>query len=146
MTATTPQAWPLAKHLALLLAPSLDPADVHPCWPGDKTPTPEMVWIENLRSDTTVPVSRAGRQVRDEAITADIRIVVKARPSIDTAMTRVSELVTAVEGLIADDPSLGGFDGVWLTTTAGYQIDLNVTPDGVFATGSVAISVRFRLR
>lgn len=149
MTApTTTIAWSTAKEIARLIGLHANCATitVWSAWPGDKHVKPDMVWIEDLRAPTVnVPVSQAGRLQRDETVTMDVKVGVAGRRTVDDAMTRVAELVAAVQDTLANLTGTA-ITGVTGAEVVAYEMNADELNDGRWmATGSVSLTFEIRL-
>lgn len=80
--------------------------------PGDTLP-PEAIVMVRTTGTVTMPVTNAGRRYRDDNFT--ITLIVQAAKNGQTpaeAVARAEELLSFVEDAVADDPGLGGVDGL----------------------------------
>lgn len=69
----------------------------------------ESVFMGDSRADQTIPVSRAGRQARQEVSLIDVHCnAVKAGDDASEAEARAFEIAGEVEDALAEDPTLGG--------------------------------------
>ncbi|MBM3659477.1 MAG: hypothetical protein FJW95_08215 [Actinobacteria bacterium] len=84
---------------------------VEPGWPGDQLEA-EAVWVDELDGEVTYPVMVGGRKHRDDKFTIPFQIRVAGQSDLDSTMTRLSEIVAAIEDVFADDPSADGFTGL----------------------------------
>lgn len=110
--ATTNIRWAAAKRTIDLLRahPTLVDVQVEPGWPGDTT-RDEAIWLETIEGAVEIPVVNAGRKSRNDTFKMSFTLRV-VRGTLDEVMVRISELLAAFEDVLADDPGLGGLDGV----------------------------------
>lgn len=106
--------------------------------PMDKVLPREAVWVGDVTVDQRVPVMTAGRKRREESYRVEVTVsVLNARGTLQTADERCFTLVDAIENVVADDPTLGGIDGLIHATVAGIR-----SPVPEFAAeGPVALAV-----
>ena len=145
---TTTIAWAVAQQVATLIdaKTAANGATVSAAWPGDKFIKAEMIVVEELKaSEVRIPVSQAGRKQRDETIEFVVKCYVAGKRTADAAMDRASELVSAVQDVFADDPSLAT-EGVVLAEIGSYSFDYGeLSEGGWMVVASVPCSVRIRL-
>lgn len=106
------------------------------------------VWIQRTTGETTFPFAMAGRKDRDDEFTVHLVFTaVHPGDSEEDAEARVLAYVNVLEDLIADDPSLGGLDGViHATYSMGDGPDTYPAGDeGFGAMQMVDVNVKSRL-
>lgn len=84
---------------------------VEPGWPGDQAGS-ETVWVDDLDGDINIPTSNAGRKQRDDKFRIPFEVRVVGKVSLDATMTRLAEIVAALEDVLANSPTLSDTDGV----------------------------------
>ena len=145
---TTTVWWSTAQHLVTLLrahATLNGVVSVQPGWPGDLERKAEMVFIDELTSTEERPVMTSGRQIRKDEFTIPLLVVVAGRKDLDATMTRVTELVAAIEDVVADDPSLTAVEGVQMVWITSKSMSCGQTPEGPIGSARVVIDVTARL-
>jgi len=148
MTALTSIRWSLTSHLVDLLRndPTLLGVSVEPGWPGAKHVTAEMVWVDELAGDVAIPLAVAGRKPRDDDFTIPFELRVAGMTTLDETMARVSELVAAIENVLANDPTLGDFDGLIDAEITSERMTAGETPEsGYVGFAEVVVSCHSRL-
>jgi hypothetical protein len=150
MGTTTSSARTAVKaRLVELLAARLPPdVQVSYGWPGADM-RDEAVWVGACRGPVTVADLRAGRKTRDDTFTLDVHFMA-GRPgqTAQTADERVEELYWALEDLLADDPTLGGVDGLRHAAQLGGDVEFEgpqATSEGFVAFATARITVKTRL-
>jgi hypothetical protein len=114
MTATTPQGWVVIQSLRDQLAGRVDPCQVYACPPGDKDATAEVAWFGGVDSGSVeVPVLQDGRKQRNESVAGVLNVNIAGRSDLTSAQSRAIEVAAEFMDLFADDPTLGGLDGVY---------------------------------
>lgn len=145
--ATSSIRWAFAKQLVDLIAgaESMSPVLVKSSRPGDTEITDEMVYLAMpITGTVSLPVGVGGRKPRDDRF--DLRLAVAvSRQSIDEAMTRLEEIVADVCDLLAEDPSLGDFDGVLSAEVSATTVGADTYADGVWGSAEITVSVHSRL-
>jgi hypothetical protein len=146
--ATNTIRYATARHIADLLteADHLAETQVSVFWPGDKRVTPEMIWIDRIEGDVSVPTMKAGRKDRDDLFRIYWQVRVASRKHDEEAsMGRLAEIVAELEDIPADWSTLQDFDGVVDAQVISEQHAATHTPEGVFAFAEVVIEVHARL-
>ena len=144
--ATTTIRWTVAKYLLDQLRQHnlLGGVLIAPGWPGDNV-RPETIWIDELRGDVSIPVLKAGRMYRDDKFEIPLAVRVTSKGDVDLTMTRLLEIVSAIEDVLADAADLNGFDGlisIEVTSESTTAID---SRDGYYGFGEVVVSAHARL-
>ncbi len=115
-------------------------------YPGDEIGR-DAIWLDAIDGASEVPTSRAGRSSRDDTFRLTWQIRTADHDDAKSAMSRVEELAAAIDGMIADDPTLGGLDGLlWASFDGLTRGPLPVqTPTGVIGYGEVVVECHSRL-
>lgn len=139
--------WATVKHLVDLLRAheSMAGVLVEPGWPGDLNMTDEMVWLDELSGDVSIPVATGGRKHRDDRFTVPLLVRVAGRRDLDATMSRLTEVCAAIEDVLADDPTLESFDGIVSAQITDEDQTCGSTPEGPLGFGRVVVSVHSRL-
>lgn len=146
MTATTLQGWTVVQSLRDQLAGRVDPCRVYACLPGDKDTGAEAAWFGGVDSGSVeVPVMQDGRKQRNETVAGVLNVNIAGRSDLEVAQSRAIEIVAEFMDLFADDPTLGGLDGVYSSEITSYSFDVIGTPDGPVAWAGVQFTVDVRL-
>lgn len=148
MAPTTNIRWVCIKHLIDLIRdhPAMVKVLVEPGWPGDKNSRPEMVWIDRVDGDVSIPVMTGGRTTRDDKFDIPFLLRVAGRRDHDITLTRLTEMMSAVEDVLADSPTLDDFDGVVSAEITSESFMCGETPsDGHLGFGELVVSVHSRL-
>lgn len=135
----------VVRHVVARLRghPALGGASVEPGWPGDKDPRPLMVWAGDLDGTLAVPVSTAGRKIRDDIF--QIQWLARASgDSLDEAVDRLFVAVAAIEDELADHATLEGLPGVVETQLVSSSQTAGWLPEGAVAYAEVMQSVHAR--
>jgi hypothetical protein len=110
-TSSTVPAFKAALVSALQALPALAGVQVAYRWPGPSTEA-EGVYLSDWSFEKTIANIKAGRKHREE--TFELEVILQsfnAAPSprdADDADARVSVFEAALDGVLADDPTLGG--------------------------------------
>lgn len=140
--------WPVARYL-LDLARShggLDGVQIDDGWPGDKARAPEMMWVEGIDSDVSIPVMTGGRTHRDDQFEITLSIRVVGRRDRASTVDRIDEIAAAIEDIVADSSTLQDFDGVVSAEVTRERSTAGDTPsDGPVGFGQVVVFVHTRL-
>lgn len=140
--------WPVAKHLVELLdcSPLLAGVLVAPGWPGEKNITPEMVWLNTISTvDLNIPVGTGGRKHRADTFQLRFITRVVGRTDLDATQIRLAELDSAAEDVLAEDPTLGAFDGVVSAELVDRGQQANQFPEGLVGDGFFVVEIESRL-
>ncbi len=115
-------------------------------FPGDEIGR-DAVWLDRIEGSAEIPTSRAGRLDRDDTWTMTIEYRTTDHGTALDAMARIEELAAVLDGLLADDHTLGDLDGLlWATYGGMTNGPLPVqTPTGFVGFGEVVVSCRARL-
>jgi hypothetical protein len=111
--ATTSNRWTVVKAFIDTLREHrlLVGVQVEPGWPGDEMQA-ELIWITDLTGQISMPFMVAGRKTRDDHFEIPLQIRVSNRANRDDTLSRVIQLVAAVQDILADDPTLGDLDSL----------------------------------
>lgn len=130
-----------------LLAASIDDSDVqvHYGRPQDSLVRREAVFVADVSYTATVANIKAGRKHYDEDYTVDVLFAVgKPRSTNEDSETRAFALFEHLRDVLADDPSLGGVDGlIWAVLDS---VDAATTQSGEAAVSVIEATVRCRGR
>lgn len=146
--ATTNIRWVCIKHLIDLVRehPAMVKVLVEPGWPGDKNVRAEMVWVDEVDGDVSIPVMTGGRTHRDDKFDIPFLCRVAGRRDLDGTLTRLTEMMAAIEDVLADSPTLEDFDGVVSAEITSETFTCGETPaDGRLGFGRLVVSVHSRL-
>ena len=122
---TTTVWWLCAQHIVDLLRDHntlRGKVAVEPGWPGDLNRKAEMVFIDELSSTEDRPVMTQGRQKRDEEFTLPLLVIVTEQRDLDATMSRLSEIVAAIQDTLAEAPTLTDLDGVLMSWVASKSM------------------------
>lgn len=148
MAPTTNIRWLCIKHLIDLIRvhPAMSKVLVEPGWPGDKHNRPEMVWVEDVDGDVSIPVMTGGRTHRDDQFEIMFLCRIAGQRNLDNTLTRLTEIMAAIEDTLAESPTLENFDGVVSAEIISERFTCGETPaDGRLGFGQVVVSVHSRL-
>jgi hypothetical protein len=124
--------------------PDLAGVRVEPGYPGDDT-GPEAVWVYGLDGELRIPLMQAGRKQRDDRFEIPFQIAVNNNRDLDTTFQRLTEIVAAIEDVLADDPSLGGIDGVIDAEIVRERLSCGPSRQLYMGIAEVVVSVHSRL-
>lgn len=115
-------------------------------YPGDEIGI-DAIWLARIDGASDVPTSKAGRLQRDDIYTLTWEIRTTDHGDAAAAMLRVEALAAVVDGMLADDSTLGGLDGLlWATYGGMDRGPLPVqTPTGFIGFGEFTIAAHARL-
>lgn len=105
--------WPVQKRLADVIArhPILAGAKVTAAPPPEMQATSEHVFCVGSEGALSGVTFYGGRQIKDDAYTITVRVITrKGDGTIDSCMSRASEIAGAIYDVIAD----GAYDGLTL--------------------------------
>lgn len=145
--ATVGVRWAVTEAVVGLLEshPLLQGVVISPGWPGDKGVKAEMVWAGDVSGDLVIPVGSGGRKYRDDKFTVLWFMRVTRQTTVAACKARVAEMLSAVEDVFADDPTIGDLDGVVSAEITGIQDEAQSTPEGVVGYATFTLSVHSRL-
>lgn len=99
-------------RLVTLLRDQLGGVQVEYGWPGD-TLEADAVYVADVDGTVEIPTLKAGRKHRDDQFTVTVLIQAGlAGGDLAETAERAARLYAALEDVLADDPSLDGFDGL----------------------------------
>ena len=134
------------KIVELLDADStLDGVTISPGWPGDRVPNAQLIWIDEVDGNVSIPVMVGGRKERNDDFDVPLQIRVAGYGTLDDTMTRLSAIVGAVENCLANDTSLGSLDGVLSAEISRERMTSAMFPEGPVGFAEVIVSVSTRL-
>lgn len=146
--ASTSIRWTVTKHLvdALRNHQALSGVLVEPGWPGEDNLRPSTIYVDELRTESLlIPVASAGRKNRDDKFAIPFMFRVVDAGSLDDTMTRLTQLVAAVEDVLADSPTIDDMDGVVSAEVTDETMTAGLRPDGYVGYGQLVVSVHSRL-
>jgi len=113
MTATVSTVPDVKTALVNLIGAQLPGIQVVYGRPADNQLKRECVYVGDATGSHRIPVFKAGRKAREERYSVEVVIAVaKDRGQVSDSEGRAFELLEAVENVVADDPTLGGVDGL----------------------------------
>jgi hypothetical protein len=144
--ATTSVRWAVTKHLVDLIRanPDLAGVRVEPGYPGDEAGA-EAIWVYGLDGELSIPLMQAGRKQRDDRFEIPFQVAVSLNANLDTTFQRLTEIVAAIEDVLADDPSLGGIDGVIAAEITSERLSCGPSRQLYMGVAEVVVSVHARL-
>lgn len=147
MTATTSIRWQTVERIVALLRsePLLNGVTVEPGWPGDRCPTAELIWLDEIDGTVNIPVMTGGRKQRDDVFTLPFQFRVIGYGTLSDTMQRLTALVSTVEDLLADDTSLADLDGVLSAEVTEERQTSSMFPEGPAGFAEVVVTVSTRL-
>jgi hypothetical protein len=125
-----------------------DPVQVSHGWPGEAMEN-ESIWVGAVEGELLVPTMRAGRKRRQDEFTVDVWVLagIPGNGTAEEAEERCELLVYAVDDVIADDPHLGGLDGLrggaYVSSIEGP--DAEPTDEGWLGVARVRVTCRTSL-
>ena len=132
--------------LVSLLTPALSDAQVSYGRPADSQLARDCVWIGQALGADTIPVLGSGRKVRQQEYSVQVVVwVAKPRGTVQEAEERAYELLEEVEDALADDPSLGGVDGLIHATAGSWEAQADQALEGPFALITLDVDCLARL-
>ena len=146
--ATTSIRWAACEKIVSLLQAdaSMAGVTVSSGWPGDNAaPMAQLVWIDEIDGPVSIPVMVGGRKERNDDFDVPLQIRVLGYGTLDDTMTRLSEIVAAVENTLANDTSLDSLDGVLSAEITRERMTSAMFPEGPVAFAEVVVSVSTRL-
>jgi hypothetical protein len=103
----------------------------------------ETVWLGHTEDGSQEPLAmRAGRRRREENYTLHVHVEVIGRPTPEDNEARATDLCTAVEEVLADDPKVGNTPGVIHAVVAGVEMATGETTDGPRTVLTIFVSVK----
>lgn len=114
--------------------------------PMDTVLPREAVYVGDVRGQHRIPVMKAARKAREESFTVDVVVaVLMPRGTIADAEARAFVLATQVENVLADDPSLGGVDGLIHATAGSFRSEPDFAQEGPVAVVVIEVDCLSRL-
>ncbi|MDQ3107514.1 MAG: hypothetical protein M3Q68_06870 [Actinomycetota bacterium] len=101
--------------LVALLTTAINDATVQVVWgrPQDSLVSRQCVYIADVSYASEIANIKSGRKQRDERYTVDVVIsIYLPRGESQTCEERAYALLDSLENVLADDPTLGGVDGL----------------------------------
>lgn len=107
---------------------------VLPAWDGRQTDR-EQVFFGDVQGTHQVPTMKSGRKTRREEFSLEVFVKV-SRPGdkLQEAEERAIELMEALRGTLADDPTLGGLDGLIAATSEEFTELIDWTDENAAVT------------
>lgn len=108
----------------------------------------ESIRLREATTAAVVPTALApGRRKREETFDLSVEVEVIGQPTPEKNEARAVTLMGEVDGLLADDPHLGGaVDGLLFAMVTGWQMDTGQATDGPQTVVTVTVTVRSRLQ
>lgn len=145
--ATTSIRWAVLDQLVTTITADAraDGVTVSAWWPGDKLDTAEMIWADEIDGDVSIPVLTPDRKVRDDQFEIRFEVRVIGKASVSDTMDRLDELVAIFEDTLADDTTLGDFDGIVSAEVSAERQTCAMLPEGPVGFAEVTVAVHSRL-
>lgn len=140
--------WPVAQHLVGMFqaSPLLAGVSVETGWPGISNVRPEMIWLNTMSTvNLEVPVATGGRKHRNDTFRLRFVTRVVGRPDTDAMHDRLAELTDVVDQILAEDPTLGDFDGVTSAELVDHDQQAAWFPEGLIGDGFFVVEIDSRL-
>ena len=145
--ATTSTVPAVKAALVDLLATAVNDTEVQVVYgrPQDSLVKAEFVHVADVSYSAEIANIKAGRKQYDENYTVDVVVAVgKPRGTSEDAEARAFALFEHLRDLLADDPSLGGVDGVvWAVLES---VDAATEHQGSVVASVIVATVRVRAR
>ena len=109
--------------------PMMEGVQVVDAWPGDNAKG-EHLYVGDVTSECEIPVSKAGRMMRDEMVTVPLLGRVIGRRTTALTFQRLQEIASAIEHYIADNVDLEDLDGVVSAEITSRVISVGTLPEG----------------
>ena len=106
----------------------------------------EHVFVARITGRRNIAFMEAGRKTRDDEFTISF-VFMTATPGADTldADNRAEQMSTALEDVLADDPTLGDLDGnFWAVEAEANGPDHQLTDEGAVAFMHIDVECRAR--
>lgn len=101
--------------------------------PADSMLARDCVWMGRVTGSDRVPVMSAGRKVREQEYSVQVIVwVAKPRGTVQEAEARAHVLAAEINDALADDPSLGGVDGLIHATAGSWEVEADQALEGPF--------------
>ncbi len=144
--ATTSSVPAVKAAIVALVATALPGISVTYGRPMNSTLPREAVFVGDVRGQHRVPTMKSGRKAREETYTLDVVIaVLMPRGTLSEAEARAFVLATEVEDALADDPSLGGVDGLIHATAGSFRSEPEFANEGPVAVVVLEVDCLSRL-
>lgn len=125
---------PTAKAaLVSLIGAALSGVQVKYGRPADNQLERECVYVGDVTGSSRVPTMRAGRKPREETYSVEVVVaVLMLEGEVTEAEARAFTLLTEVEDVVADDPTLGiaAATGFFQATAGGFDVVSDLTQEG----------------
>lgn len=127
--------------------------EVWEAFPGEKTLAPDMMWFGELTGDVQIPVMTGAdnRHLRDDQWSAGLHVRTVGngglgpRDAARRAQDRLAVMCDAVDGILADDPTIDeSITLVDATLTRPSQLVVS-TPEGTIGWAEMQLSFHSRL-
>lgn len=147
MAATTNIRWTVVSKIIDLIgsSPLTQGVTVAPGWPGERNHLAQIIWIDELDGTVQIPVMTGGRKQRTDEFDVPIQFQVIGLVNLDDTMRRLTELVTIVEDILADDTSLDDLDGVLSAEITRERMTSAIATEGPVGFAEVTVTVSTRL-
>lgn len=107
----------------------------------------EQVWLGRVRQADQEPVAlRSGTRTRDEVYELWVHVDVASKATAEENEARAVDLIREVESVLANDPKLGGTEGVLFAVVTEMSMNTVETGDGPSTSAVLTVTVRARLR
>ena len=113
--------------------------------PPDQQQRELVALLSSTSATVEDPHLKDGRRARYEDFDNQILVLVASRSTPREAEERATEIGSAVEDLLADDPKLDGVDGLIAAWLTARQFDSGYGPEGV-PVCALEITVRMKAR
>jgi len=145
--ATTNIRWSACQRIVSLLQSdaTLMGVTVEPGWPGDRAPTAQLIWIDELDGTCEIPVMTGGRKQRNDDFEIPLQIRVIGLGTLDETMVRLTEILAVIENTLASDTSLDDLDGVLSAEITRERMTSAMFPEGPVGFAEVVVSISTRL-
>lgn len=144
---TTVAAMKAALRDALAARPGLSGVQVV-YGDGDTRRRESIRLLEAQSADVRPTALTPGRRKREETYDLSVEVeVVGSGKTPQAVEARAAALAGEVEGLLADDPHLGGaVNGLLFATVTGWEMETTETSEGPRTTFTLTVTVRSRLQ
>lgn len=132
--------------LVSLLTAALPGTQVTYGRPADSMLSRNCVWMGRAAGTDRVPTMKAGRKAREQDYTITVFVwVAKPRGTVEQAEDDAHTLLAEVNDALADDPSLGGVDGLIHATAGSWEAEADQAQEGPFCLVTLDIDCLARL-
>ena len=132
--------------LVSLLTTALPSTQVTYGRPADSMLSRNCVWLGRAAGADRIPVMSAGRKVREQTYSVTVFVwVAKPRGTVEAAEDEAHDLLAEVEDALADDPALGGVDGLIHATAGTWEAEADLAKEGPFCLVTLDVDCLARL-